>query len=90
MPPNDGRAPEDREPLRDYYFQRLENDLGGLDRKEFDLSWDLSWLKVFAQIGFCLVDPLVGAHSGEDAVRVRALCSKAIDHAKMIMDTHAA
>ena len=89
-PPNDGRAPEDREPLRDYYFQRLENDLGGLDRKEFDLSWDLSWLKVFAQIGFCLVDPLVGAHSGEDAVRVRALCSKAIDRAKMIMDTHAA
>jgi hypothetical protein len=87
-PPRDGRPPEDREPLKLYYVQALEGALGGLDRGEFERAWELSWLKVFAQIGFCLVDPLVGEHSGEDVVRVRALCRKAIDRAKRIVDTH--
>ena len=33
-PPNDGRAPEDREPLKAYYVQRLDEALGGrLDRR---------------------------------------------------------
>jgi hypothetical protein len=62
--------------------------LGGLDRTEFERAWELSWLKVFAQLGFCLVDPLVAEHSEEDVARVRALCSKAIDRAKRIVDTH--
>ncbi len=89
-PPNDGRTPEDREPLKLYYVQRLEDALGsGFDRGAFERSWDLSWLKVFAQIGFCLVDPLVGTPSPEDVVRVRALCGKAIDQAKRIAEAHA-
>ena len=89
-PPNDGRTPEDREPLKLYYVQRLEEALGsGFDRRAFERSWDLSWLKVFAQIGFCLADPLVGTPSPEDVVRVRALCGKAIDQAKRIADAHA-
>jgi hypothetical protein len=70
-------------------MQALEEALGGLDRREFERAWELSWLKVFAQVGFCLVDPLVGEHSAEDVARVRALCSKAIDRAKRIVDTHA-
>lgn len=85
-PPNDGRAPEDREPLRLYYLERLEIALGRSDRAAFDLAWDLSWLKVFVQLGFCLVDPLAGTHSPEDVVRVRALCRKALNRAKRIAD----
>ena len=88
-PPNDGRPPEDRDPLKHYYMGRLEEALGTLDRGEFELAWDLSWLKVFAQLGFCLVDSLVGEHSAKDAARVRALCAKAIDRAKRIADAHA-
>jgi hypothetical protein len=89
-PPNDGRGPEDREPLKLYYVQRLEGAMrGGFDRSEFERSWELSWLKVFAQIGFCLADPLVGTPSPEDVARVRAICGKAIDQAKRIADAHA-
>ena len=87
-PPNDGRAVEEREPLKLYYMERLETAVGGLDRTQFERAWDLSWLKVFAQVGFCLADPLVGAHSKEDVVRVRALCRKAMDRAKQIADAH--
>jgi len=88
-PPNDGRPPEDRDPLKLYYMQRLEQALGTLDRREFELAWDLSWLKVFAQLGFCLVDSLVGAHTAQELARVRSLCGKAIDRAKRIADAHA-
>jgi hypothetical protein len=88
-PPNDGRAPEDREPFKAYYVQRLNEELGGrLDLKAFERAWELSWLKVLAQIGFCLADPLVGAPSAETIARVRALCAKAIDQAKRIADAH--
>jgi hypothetical protein len=88
-PPRDGRTPEDRAPLRDYYTLRLEEALGGrLDRQEFDRAWDLCWLKVFAQIGFCMVDALVGTPSADDVARVRALCTKAVGQAKRIVDTH--
>jgi hypothetical protein len=89
-PPSDGRTPEDREPLRAYYVERLDDALGGrLDRAAFERAWDLSWLKVLAQAGFCLADPLVGAHTEEDVARVRAQCRKAIDRAKRIADAHA-
>ena len=61
---------------------------GRFDRSEFERSWELSWLKVFAQIGFCLADPLVGTPSLEDVARVRAICGKAMDQAKRIADAH--
>jgi hypothetical protein len=70
-------------------MQRLDEALGTLDRREFELAWDLSWLKAFAQVGFCLADPLVGEHSAQDVARVRALCRKAIDRAKRIADANA-
>jgi len=88
-PPNDGKPPEDRDHLKAYYVNRLEGALGTLDRAEFDRAWDLSWLKVFAQLGFCLADPLVGEPSSEDIARVHALCGTAIDRAKRILDLHA-
>jgi hypothetical protein len=89
-PPSDRRTPEDREPLRAYYVERLNEALGGrLDRAAFERAWDLSWLKVLTQVGFCLADPLVGRHTQEDVARVRAQCRKAIDRAKRIADAHA-
>ena len=63
--------------------------LGQLDRSAFERAWELSWLKVFAQIGFCLADPLVGKPSADDIARVKALCAKAIGKARRIMDAHA-
>jgi hypothetical protein len=88
-PPNDGLAPEDRKPLRDYYLRGLDDALGGrLDRQAFDCAWDLCWLKTFAQIGFCLADPLVGTPSAHDIARVRAICAKAIGEARRIADTY--
>jgi hypothetical protein len=89
-PPSDGRAPEDREPLLAYYVERLQEALGGqLDRAAFERAWNLSWLKVLAQVGFCLADPLVGTHTQEDVARVRTQCRKAIDRARRIADAHA-
>ena len=88
-PPGDGLAPEDREPLRAYYVQRLNEELGGrLDLQAFERAWELSWLKVLAQVGFCLADPLVGKPSADDIARVRALCAKAIGKARRIADAH--
>ena len=88
-PPGDRLAPEDREPLRDYYVQRLNEELGGqLDLRAFERAWDLSWLKVLAQVGFCLADPLVSEPSADDTARVRVLCAKAIGKARRIADAH--
>jgi hypothetical protein len=90
-PPADGLPPERREPLRAYYVQRLNEELGGrLDLPAFDRAWDLSWLKVLAQVGFCLADPLVGKPSADDIARARAQCAKAIGKARRIVDAHVA
>jgi hypothetical protein len=89
-PPQDGRTSEDREPLRAHYAERLDEALGGrLDHSEFERAWQLSWLKVLAQIGFCLADPLVGKPSADDIARVKALCANAIGKARRIADGHA-
>ena len=62
--------------------------MGGSTVQAFERAWELSWLKVFAQIGFCLADPLVGTPSADDIARVRALCAKAIGKARRIADAH--
>jgi hypothetical protein len=49
---------------------------------------ELSWLKVLAQVGLCLADPLVGKPSADDIARVRALCAEAIAKARRIADAH--
>jgi len=56
-PPSDGRPPEARAPLRDFYLAELEAALGRpIDREEFKRTWDLGWLRVMSMIGFCLAD----------------------------------
>jgi aminoglycoside phosphotransferase (APT) family kinase protein len=56
-PPGDGRPPEARAPLRDFYLAELEAVLGQpIDREEFERTWDLAWLRVLSMIGFCLAD----------------------------------
>ena len=88
-PPNDGRDVGDREPLFAHYVDRLAEHLGRrFDRRSFERSFDLAWLKVFLQLGFCLIDPIAGKHSAEDRARVGGLVGRAMDKAKRIHDRH--
>ena len=72
-----------------YYMERLEEALGTLDPREFEPAWDLCWLKVFAQLGFCLVDSLVGTHTAQELCPRAGAVRQAIDRAKRIADAHA-
>jgi hypothetical protein len=88
-PPRDGRTPMEREPLLLHYRQRLAAELGHrFDEPAFERAWQLSWLKAFAQLAFCLVDPLVGSADREEVARARAVCRAAVSRAKQILDTH--
>jgi hypothetical protein len=88
-PANDGRDVADREPLLGYYMDRLAYHLGHrFDRTTFEKSFDLAWLKVFLQLGFCLIDPISGKHSAADRARVGGLIGRAMDKAKRIHDKH--
>lgn len=87
-PPRDGRTPTERETLLSHYRQRLAVELGHrFDEQAFERAWQLSWLKVFAQLGFCLVDPLVGTASPEEVTRARSTCRAAIVRARQILET---
>jgi hypothetical protein len=56
-PPNDGRPPEARAPLRDFYLAELEAVLGRrINREEFERTWDLGWLRSISMLGICLAD----------------------------------
>jgi hypothetical protein len=86
-PPQDGRTLADREPLRAYYIERLAQKLGArFDRTEFERAWDLSWLKTYVQLGFCLIDPLTGDVTDEEAAIILRRCRESIDHVKRICD----
>lgn len=88
-PPQDGRDLSDREPLLDYYLDRLAAHLGGpLDREGFRRSLDLAWLKVFLQLGFCLIDPITGNPSPEERTRISALVRRAMDKARRVHDRY--
>jgi hypothetical protein len=88
-PPADGRCLEDREELRFYYRDRLNEALGDrLDPVAFEAAFDLSWLSVLAEIGFVLVDPLTGTPNDGEKQRVLASCRRAMDRAKRTYDTH--
>ena len=55
--PPDGRPPEARAPLREFYLSELEAALGRpVDRAEFERTWGLAWLRAMVMIGFCLAD----------------------------------
>lgn len=88
-PPNDGKTPEDRAPLLQSYVQALEAALGGtLDRELFRKSWDLAWVRVFAELGFCLADQLAGEHTSEDRARVAQICKRAVAVTRRACDAH--
>jgi hypothetical protein len=89
-PPHDARTPAERESLLSYHRQCLAAELGRrFDEQAFERAWQLSWLKVFAQLAFCLVDPLVGTAAPEEVARARSTCRTAVARAKQILDTHA-
>ncbi len=55
--PDDGVEPWERDHLREHYMAELETTLGfPIDRAEFDRTWDLSWLRVMSELGFCFAD----------------------------------
>lgn len=91
-PPADGKTVEERMWLRHLYLDRLEGRLGReIDRTAFDAAWDLGWLRVFVQLGYCLIDPLTDPNpSSETTERVTRLCRDAIAMARGIADAHVA
>lgn len=88
-PPSDGKCPEDRAPLLEGYIGALDAALGGqLDRALFRKSWDLAWVRVFAELGFCLADPLTGEHSADVRARVAETCRRAVAVTRQACDDH--
>lgn len=82
-PPDDGKGLDDRAGLVDHYLERLEAELGRpVDRAAFARALDLAWLRVLVQLGFCLVDPLIGDHDADDEAKVRARCRWSIERAR--------
>lgn len=86
--PDDGKRADDRLWLRDAYLERLDELLSTpVDRDGFEAAWDLGWLRVFAQLGYVLVDPIASAdHTHDDVARVTQLCRDAIVRARRICD----
>lgn len=79
-PPGDGRPPEARAPLLDFYLAELEAVLGrSIDRDEFNRTWDLAWLRVLSMIGFCLADvPDPGAPEARQRAKAAITLARAI------------
>jgi len=81
-PPNDGRPPEARAPLRDFYLAELEAVLGRrIDREEFERTWDLGWLRIMSTLGICLADT-----PDPTATEARHRAKAAISLARAILD----
>ena len=76
-------------PLLNVYVEALDAALGiTLDRALFRKSWDLAWIRVFAELGFCLADPLTGDYTPQVRVRVADACRRAIDVTRRACDDH--
>jgi hypothetical protein len=81
-PPNDGRPPEARAPLRDFYLAELEAVLGRrINREEFERTWDLGWLRSISTLGICLADT-----PDPTATEARHRAKAAITLARAILD----
>lgn len=88
-PPKESPGPAGLESLKEYYVNELKKRVGArFDRKDFERSWELGWLKAFMQLGFCLVDPLVGKHDAAALESVRTRVQLAITEAKRIHLKH--
>jgi hypothetical protein len=81
--PPDGVEPgDDCDDLAALYVETLEAELGSpVDRAAFDRGWKLGWLKVMAQLGYVLADPLYPEAKDGDSERVGALCRRAVRRA---------
>ncbi|MGH8681241.1 MAG: phosphotransferase [Burkholderiales bacterium] len=77
--PIDQRAPEEREAeLTGFYLDALARRRGRpIDRAVFERQWDAAWLRILAQLGFCLID-------GPEAGRAER-CKRAIARARRIL-----
>ncbi len=81
-PPDDGRPPEARAPLRDFYLAELEAALGqAIDRGEFERTWDLGWVRSMSMLGICLADT-----PDPTATEARHRAKAAIALARAILD----
>lgn len=89
-PPAGNRRPpeEPTEALRALYLERLEAALERrIDRAAFARAWDLAWLRVLVQLGYCLADPLTEPSCDADEYRrVTALCRRTVAHARAVRD----
>jgi hypothetical protein len=80
--------PCDPDAFRRAYLAYLEEALGrAVDREAFGRAWGLAWLKVIAEIGFLIADPLTEASpSAQEIARVSATAKRAIALARKAMD----
>jgi hypothetical protein len=86
-PPDDGRTPEEREPLLGHHRAALADALGPrFDAAAHDRCWPVGWLKACAQLAFCLADPLADDPTPDDVARVRRVVRRAIERARRIID----
>ena len=82
--PPDGMAPgDDCDALRDEYLAALESAMGHpVDREAYLEGWKLGWLKVMAQLGYTLIDPLYpDGGNAEQRSQVEALSIRAVQRA---------
>ncbi len=82
--PPDGVAPgSDCDDLRDEYLAALESALGySVDHEAYLEGWKLGWLKVMAQLGYTLIDPLYpDGGNPEQRSRIEALSTRAVQRA---------
>lgn len=77
--PIDQRAPEEREAeLLGFYLDALARRRGRpVDRTVFARQWDAAWLRILAQLAFCLID---GPEAGRDE-----RCRRALARARRIL-----
>jgi hypothetical protein len=86
-PPDDGRTPEDREQILGHHRTALADTLGPrFDAATHDRCGHIGWLKAFAQLAFCLADPLADQPTPDDVARVRLVVRRATDRARRIVD----
>jgi len=86
--PPDDLPPSARDPLLAYYLDNLDEELGKpIDRDAFFRAWELSWLRILVQLGFCLADA-VDDSDPSSRKRVALRCAHALGWAREICERH--
>jgi len=88
--PPAGEIPTDRQKGLAIYVDELERARGtSLDRAVFEASYELGFLSVLCQVGFCLGDPFTDANPSPEALeRARRTLAEAIGLARQLQDRH--